>query len=290
MNNPAKCLPPISQNNTETNITSLANQLYEGPTHFLLELIQNANDNKFNNDEPTLDVLYKSGYIHVQCNEAGFSPSNVTAICNLGKSSKKQSAATSDVVGEKGIGFKSVFRVADVVWISSRAYNFKFDATEPLGMITPSLADFPVSKTPDWTSIYLQLRKGRDSVTMEQKIQHELEGFDARLLLFLKKLKKIKVGIDYGVKGTRTCVYARTRTQWNGHEMINLTKDNVITSFLVYRHKIDDLPTEERRPGATSTELVLVFPVDENKEPIIASQQVFAFLPIHNFGFSVSTQ
>ena len=61
---------------------------------------------------------------------------NVAAICGLGSSSKKSKKRPEDsiiYVGEKGIGFKSVFRVADVVWVSSRAYSFKFDSEAPVG-------------------------------------------------------------------------------------------------------------------------------------------------------------
>jgi len=254
----------------------------------LLELIQNANDNKFTCDEPTLIVTYKNDYIQVECNEVGFSPENVTAICSLGKSSKKRPGDLTAYVGEKGIGFKSVFRVADVVWVSSRAYNFKFDSNTDLGMITPISERFPVTKLPGWTSFYLQLRKDQDGPKMQQKIPAELEGFNARLLLFLQNLRTIKINIADGDRGVRTCIFSRANTQCNGDEMINLTQDKVTTSYLIRRYIVTSLPPEERRSGVKSSETVLAFPIDQNNEPIIAPQQVFAFLPIYDFGFSVS--
>jgi hypothetical protein len=212
----------------------------------------------------------------------------VTAICSLGKSSKKQSGDLTTYVGENGIGFKSVFRVADVVWVSSRAYNFKFDSNTNLGMITPITDRFPVTKRHSWTSFYLRLRKDQDGTKTQAKIRAELEGFDARLLLFLQKLQTIKISIADGDKRLRTCVFTRTNTQWNEYEMLNLTQDKVMTSYLIYKHLVTDLPHEDRRSGVKSSETVLAFPVDQNKEPLIVPQQVFAFLPIYDFGFSVS--
>lgn len=233
-------------------------------------------------------ITYKSDYLHVECNEVGFSPKNVTAICGLGQSSKKQPGDLTTYVGEKGIGFKSVFRVADVVWVSSKAYNFKFDSNADLGMITPISDRFPVPRRQGWTSFYLRLRKDQDGMKMQGEIRVELEGFDARLLLFLRKLQTIKISIADGDKRLRTCVYTRTSTRWNEYEMINLTQDNVTTSYLIYRHKITNLPPEDKRSGVNSSEIVLAFPVDQNIEPLIEPQQVFAFLPIYDFGFSVS--
>ena len=256
----------------------------------MLELIQNANDNKFIYDEPTLVVTYKNGYIQVECNEVGFSPENVAAICGLGKSSKKRPGDLTAYVGEKGIGFKSVFRVADVVWVSSRAYNFKFDSNTDLGMITPISERFPVTKLPGWTSFYLQLRKDQDGPKVQQKILAELEGFDARLLLFLQNLRTIKINIAGGDRGACTRIFSRASAQCNGDEMINLTRDKVTTSYLIHRYMVTSLPPEERRSRVKSSETVLAFPIGQNKEPIIAPQQVFAFLPIHDFGFSVSRE
>ena len=47
--------------------------------------------------------------------------------------------------------------VADVVWISSREYSFKFDKSEPLGMIAPTWERFPEEVKPGYTSMLLQL-------------------------------------------------------------------------------------------------------------------------------------
>ncbi|KAH7036417.1 hypothetical protein B0J12DRAFT_765414 [Macrophomina phaseolina] len=90
--------------------------------HFLLELLQNADDNKYDDTKPTLALAYtEDKHFRLHCNEKGFSPEDVEAICDIGNSTKLSSASTT---GEKGVGFKSVFRVARAVWIVSGEYQF----------------------------------------------------------------------------------------------------------------------------------------------------------------------
>ncbi|KAM5385312.1 hypothetical protein ACJZ2D_000953 [Fusarium nematophilum] len=80
----------------------------------LLELIQNAEDNTYDCATPSLSFTYKRGSLRVDCNEIGFSDSNVRAICKIGESTKAGLGRSARYIGEKGIGFKSVFKVASV--------------------------------------------------------------------------------------------------------------------------------------------------------------------------------
>jgi len=65
-----------------------------------------------------MDMTYRHGCLHIDYNEVGFTTRDVEAICKI--SSTK--TASVDQTGEKGIGFKSVFRIADVVSVLSRNY------------------------------------------------------------------------------------------------------------------------------------------------------------------------
>ena len=69
---------------------SLSEDLYSKATHFVLELIQNADDNTYvSSVTPTLAVDLSGSRLNVQCNEVGFNAQNVRAICSIGKSTKK---------------------------------------------------------------------------------------------------------------------------------------------------------------------------------------------------------
>jgi hypothetical protein len=72
--------------------------------------VQNADDNDYpENVEPTLTFILRESDIIVLNNEQGFSAQNIKALCDIGNSTKKGSNA--GYIGQKGIGFKSVFRV-----------------------------------------------------------------------------------------------------------------------------------------------------------------------------------
>lgn len=79
-------------------------------TYFHLLQVQNADDNDYpENVEPTLTFILQESGIIVLNNEQGFSAKNIRALCDVGNSTKKGSNA--GYIGQKGIGFKSVFRV-----------------------------------------------------------------------------------------------------------------------------------------------------------------------------------
>ena len=127
-------------------IKRLSLELYSKDTHFVLELIQNADDNEYHphllngrdarGEVPSLKFVINSGTIVVLNNEVGFSEKNIRAICDVGKSTK--GAHRSGYIGQKGIGFKSVFRVTDKPEIHSNGFHIGFDASaDPIGFILP---------------------------------------------------------------------------------------------------------------------------------------------------------
>lgn len=130
-------------------IKRLSLELYSKDTHFVLELIQNADDNTYpqqfslcsedGNDElciPSLKFIIRKNVIIVLNNEVGFTEKNVRAICDVGMSTK--SSSRSGYIGQKGIGFKSVFRISHTPAIHSNGFHIRFDATSnPIGFILP---------------------------------------------------------------------------------------------------------------------------------------------------------
>jgi hypothetical protein len=278
----------------------LSDQLYSQPTHFLLEFIQNADDNSYADVMPTISFTSVCGHLRIDCNEIGFSPANVESICRINNSTKKD--RSKGFIGEKGIGFKSVFKIADVVWISSRAYHFKFDRSARLGMIAPiweDWKDFPGEQYPghaesDSTQFYLQLSKEKDSHA-EKDLLKQLRFFDSTLLLFLRKLKKIEILVnDDDWKKRFTNHITRSETHAYGGELITIKKkwaktkkaDETLRYFVV-RHNTSDMPMEPKRKGMEASEVVLAFPFIENK-PAFHMQKAYAFLPIRDSGFRVS--
>ena len=82
----------------------LSHDLYSKKSHFVLELVQNADDNDYEiGVTPHLTFGVAPGRFVVVNNEVGFREENIKAICSVGASSK--SKAKSGYIGEKGIGF-----------------------------------------------------------------------------------------------------------------------------------------------------------------------------------------
>ncbi len=119
----------------------LSLELYSKDTHFVLELVQNADDNAYPGGViPSLAFVISDDRISVLNNEVGFSEENIRAICDVGRSTK--GAHRSGYIGQKGIGFKSVFRVTDTPEVHSNGFHIKFDkGSDPIGFILPHWLD-----------------------------------------------------------------------------------------------------------------------------------------------------
>jgi hypothetical protein len=170
-------------------IQHLSEDLYTEDIHFVLELVQNAEDNAYRQRvKPFLRFVRRNGVLLVQNNETGFEEKNVRALCSIGESSKTKAFG---YIGEKGIGFKSVFRVSDEPHIISNGFSFRFRREDPatgLGFVVPEwVEEAPDFVDPLLTNVVLPLRRQADEEV------RRIERLAPSLLLFLKKLKLIEV-------------------------------------------------------------------------------------------------
>ncbi|KAK6076608.1 hypothetical protein SCUP515_05437 [Seiridium cupressi] len=153
--------------------------LYKDPGHFLFELLQNADDNSYDDPKPrvSLKLMKQDGYkLTITSNELGFTFNDVDAISDITKSTKRiNERGQRDSTGEKGIGFKSVFSVADVVEIRSGFFSFKFDCHQKLGMVVPQPLDTaPSSPCVRGSQIFLHLK----GVQEYNRVLKELSALD----------------------------------------------------------------------------------------------------------------
>ena len=268
---------------------SLSRDLYTKDSHFILELIQNADDNKYaENISPSLTISLNDRQARVDCNELGFSQQDVEAICKVGASTKKKDKSAG-YIGEKGIGFKSVFKAANIVYIKSRGYSFKFDVTDPvlkdMGMLTPTWTDFPTLSLPDHTHILMELLPACDL----RSLQIELKTLKPTVILFLQKLRRLTINVGDDLHRTFECekeVDGSSVTITESCFIQGTIRRNIVLNYVVSRFTQETLPVEEKRLGITQTEIILAFPLLDGK-PHLAKQNVHAFLPLRDFGFKV---
>lgn len=249
-------------------------------------MLQNADDNVYHACAPKLHITYANHQLRIDCNEVRFGRRNVEAICKIGRSTKVGLETSTRYIGEKGIGFKSVFKVSDGVWIASGFYSFKFDKSEKLGMIAPIWECFPRRRLPGYTSILLQLSPTYDP----EELMDELKALDPRFLMFLRQLKEVKITCHNKNGKVWESILGRSDVPCGRSllNVVNLQHNSATSSYEVTRFSVDSLPLELKRPGCTQTEILLAFPIKGLGQPWIASQKFYAFLPIRDYGFKVS--
>ncbi|GLT83832.1 hypothetical protein SLE2022_021010 [Rubroshorea leprosula] len=97
-------------------VRNLSAELYTKDVHFLMELIQNAEDNEYPEGvDPSLEFVITCRDITATGapatlllfnNEKGFSPKNIESICSVGRSTKKGNR-NRGYIGEKGTIYTS---------------------------------------------------------------------------------------------------------------------------------------------------------------------------------------
>lgn len=265
-------------------LEQLSEDLYSKETHFVLELIQNADDNDYENAvTPLLKFMIDHEKILIQNNEKGFTEPNVRALCDVGKTTKSKRLG---YLGEKGIGFKSVFRISNTPQIFSNGFQFKFkrkDVQDKLGFVVPYwIEESPQFIDKKLTNIVLPLR---------EEVKEELSKFneiEPTLVLFLHKLKIIEIHNITEDKINKVMLReedGRVEIEHpKGKEYYKLVRKTLNVPRAIQEQ-------EEKRKDVEETELILAFPLkhngsaDANKE-----QKVFAYLPTRGYGFKFIIQ
>ncbi|KAH8586657.1 hypothetical protein B0O99DRAFT_585566 [Bisporella sp. PMI_857] len=297
---------------------TLATNLYSKDTRFVYELIQNAEDNKYYQAQAAGESLYLSFSIYpdrivLDSNEDGFVEEDVKAICSVGESTK----TAQGYIGEKGIGFKSVFKVSKKVHIQSGPFSFSFEhirgsrdgelgtgtpleegdieswGDDGLGMVTP--IDEEYNDLPEGVRTRITLTLLNPS-TFEQRVQ-DLLNLPHTLLLFLVKLDVLEINIypehghatriKYSHSGDEVGEYLETIVKTT---TFNREVNEKALNFFVVRKNVDNLPPDETRKNTNQATVVLAFPIDEEGDALIEQQHVFAFLPLRLAGFTFIIQ
>ncbi|XP_069785977.1 uncharacterized protein [Narcine bancroftii] len=287
LNDEGKKLMQVHQNRLGRSLERLSTELYSKDTHFVLELIQNADDNSYppfdDDTSPSLLFVVETDCIILLNNECGFKEKNIRAICDVGCSTKGKHKF--GYIGQKGIGFKSVFKVTDIPEIHSNGFHICFNKLSgPMGYILPHWIDdkWPVelmgsdAEKGRWTTkIVLPLKP------QNRHMQNLFHDIDPSLLLFLHRLRSIT--IINKIKGQDFLV---TRKDL-GNNILEVKHKTGADHWLVIKSSLD---AKKIKDDVECTELALAFKLDSEKrnqgsrsQP--EKQPVFAFLPLRSFGF-----
>ncbi|KAJ8772448.1 hypothetical protein K2173_027625 [Erythroxylum novogranatense] len=304
----------------------LSTELYTKDVHFLMELIQNAEDNEYPDGvDPSLEFVLTSRDITATGapatlllfnNEKGFSAKNIESICNVGNSTKK-GQRKSGYIGEKGIGFKSVFLITAQPYIFSNGYQIRFneETCSPcnLGYIVPEWIDenpslldikqiYGSGRTIPNTTIIFPLKP--DKV---KPVTQQLSSIHPEILLFLGKIKSLSIREDHENPNhnslsaiaitketnfvTRKNIDAQSYTL---HLSADENNDHIERECSYYMWK-QRFPVKrenkvERRMEVEDWVITLAFPNGDRLHRGMSSPGVYAFLPtemITNFPFII---
>ncbi|KAG6624974.1 hypothetical protein CIPAW_16G063700 [Carya illinoinensis] len=307
-------------------VKNMSAELYAKDVHFLMELIQNAEDNEYMEGvDPSLEFLITSEDITgrgapstllIFNNEKGFSSKNIDSICSVGWSTKKGNRKRG-YIGEKGIGFKSVFLITAQPYIFSNGYQIRFNE-EPcphcnLGYIVPEwveenprLSDlqqiYGSKKSLPTTTIVLPLKL--DKVKL---LKQQLSSVHPEVLLFLTKLKRLSVR-EHNKNpklNTVSSIAITSETNFVMRKNIDVESSTLHLSterknnwsdaecsYYMWKQKFPVRP-ENRVEGRMDVEelvITLAMPLGERLNRGTSSPGIYAFLPtemITNFPFII---
>jgi hypothetical protein len=165
--------------------TGILTNIYKEPTHFIYELLQNADDAKATSVKFSLSQD-KIEFYHDGSKE--FSLGDIISITGVGNSSKDAKDTTS--IGKFGVGFKAVFAVTNKPLIYSTTYNFQIEnLSVPLQVPHRDLGGFTTIFQLDFK------HEGRDALFRRNEAL--LRSMTPETILFLKNICKVDISIEH---------------------------------------------------------------------------------------------
>lgn len=282
-------LHDLPRQSLASSIKTLADDLYTKDMHFIFELIQNAEDNSYaDGARPTLRFRLQEMAVGTQnrlClvvenNEIGFEEKHVTALCQVGQSTKTKEQG---YIGEKGIGFKSVFRITDRPAIHSNGFHFELprkDEETGLGYIVPAwLRDASHVRATGETTIVLPLKED----TALETITTALQDIAPETILFLSKLRTIEIEVDLPGESYEIVIEkddSRAPLVELTHLKRQQSEDELETRRYWVAARQFEKPADinqEKRQNVTTRTVSVAIPLDDGGEH---PGKLFAYLPI----------
>ena len=223
---------------------SFLGRLYTDRTHFIFELLQNAEDAGaskilFQLAEGRLEVLH-DGRI--------FDEKDVRGICGVGEGTKTEDLTQ---IGKFGIGFKSVYAYTTTPEIHSGDESFRVENyVRPYGVQQQDIGD-------SWTTLFaFPFNKADVEPAIAcREISTRLRKLSARTLLFLRKIREIEYRLPDGLGG----VYLRDEAKRGGAREVTVIGQNngkeESESWLIFERSVDVPAPKDGCPSQVQVEI-----------------------------------
>ena len=234
---------------------SFLGRLYTDKTHFIFELLQNAEDAGaskifFHLLEEKLEVFHDG---------RPFDEKDVRGICGVGEGTKTEDLTQ---IGKFGIGFKSVYAYTISPEIYSGDESFKIEHyVRPFAIEKRKIND-------SWTTLFVFPfnKEEVEPATACREISARLSKLSARTLLFLRKIKEIEYRLPDGTSG----VYLRDEaTHGSAREVTVIGQNNGKNeneSWLIFERPVDVPEPSEDCPRQVQVEIGFRLRVKESEQ------------------------
>ena len=245
----------IARYGWDTAVLDLLGQLYSERTHFIFELIQNAED--AGATELAFELF--EDRLELRHNGRPFTEADVRGVCGVGQSGK---SGDLTAIGKFGIGFKSVYAYTKSPRIYSGGEHFRIEnyvrpfPAEPLPVAPPeTLFVFPFDH--DTVAAAVAVRE----------IAAALTAIQPRILLFLSSIERLRVR-GAGVAGSVTERSVTERGDSARH--VTLSQDGRREEWLVWHRQVE---------GHEAQRIEIAFRLEAGRIVPVAGSPLTVFFP-----------
>lgn len=293
-----KCLIPRKLKGERKQLDRLIGELSKEDLTFLFELIQNAIDHPLSKEGVSMRFEIMGDYLLFSHDGAPFIEKNFISITGIMHGEDDDEGNTR--IGYKGIGFKSIFKYTNEVIIKSGNYNFSFSksrtGSELPWEIFPILESnsFLYDEVPNFH--FLKSNVGFAFKFINDNLKIIAQNFlhllieESESILFLKKLRKLTVITDEGIKTlSRSIIVKDDFTEVTIHNKNQESKWIIVEKSEIIEDPevISELKDEEKRIPSKYREfrlptIQIAYPLIEKKN----LKNLYTYLPLTktNFG------
>ena len=218
----------IARYGWDTAVLDLLGQLYSERTHFIFELIQNAED------AGATELAFELFEDRLELRHDGrpFTEADVRGVCGVGQSDKA-SDITGDLtaIGKFGIGFKSVYAYTRTPRIYSGGEAFRIE-----NFVRPYAVNPPAEPAAETLFVF---PFDHDTVPAEvatREIAAALGALEPRILLFLRNIKRLRTGGP----GAADSIVERSVTDGPGaSRRVTVSRDGRREAWLTWQRPVE---------------------------------------------------
>jgi hypothetical protein len=217
----------IARYGWDTAVLDLLGQLYSERTHFIFELIQNAED--AGATELTFELF--EDRLEVRHDGRPFTEADVRGVCGVGQSAKPGDLTQ---IGQFGIGFKSVYAYTDSPHVYSSGEHFRIE-----NYVRPFSADPLAQPLPGTLFVFPFDHDGVSAATAAAEIAAALNQIEPATLLFLRNIERVRTrGVQ--VAGSVLERAAAGRTGSSRHVTLTQGPGRSSEEWFVWHRQLED--------------------------------------------------